>query len=435
MLGAPHPRYRLYTRSRSYRWLLRDVLTGRLHRGGEVEELERELAEWLQVPHVVCMPYARTGMYLTLKALIRPGQRVIIQPYTIVDAVNMVLCAGGVPVFADIEPETCSLDPADVERLIDKDTGAVCVTHLHGIPGAIEELTALCARRGIPLIEDTAQAFGARIGGRRLGTFGTAGVYSFGTYKNICAWYGGAVVTEDAALAARIRAARDGYALQTARALLARMRLGLSTDVLTLPAVFKTFTYWIFRFGILHDLDWINRRLDAERHTESFTRMPEEYLCRMTPSQARLLLAQLDHVDPDNAARIRAAELYHQGLADLGNRLVLPPRRNDGSHIYTYFPVQFTPRQDLIKSLQSQNRDLAQQYLHNCADLPSFAAYRRDCPRARKTSASTILLPTYPRYPVAEIEKNIACIREYFARAGRMPSEPGARESVSPPAA
>src|SRR5262249_37668081 len=152
---------------------LRDLARGRLHRGDEVEELERRLCARLGTSHAIAMPFARTGIYLTLQALIRPGQKVVLQPYTIVDAVNVVLCAGGVPLCGDIEPETCSLDPAEVKKLLDtEDVGAVCVTHLHGVPGAIDEIVALCQARGVPVVEDVAQAFGARLGGKALGTIG-----------------------------------------------------------------------------------------------------------------------------------------------------------------------------------------------------------------------------------------------------------------------
>src|SRR6185503_17787272 len=101
-----------------------------------------------------------------VKALIKPGRKVILSPYTIADVVNMVVCAGGEPVFADIERETCNVDAAEVERLIDDQTGAVMVTHFYGLACDIERIAKICKDRNVPLIEDAAQAFGVRVNGK-----------------------------------------------------------------------------------------------------------------------------------------------------------------------------------------------------------------------------------------------------------------------------
>src|SRR5688572_19162810 len=196
-LGAPRPRYRLYSAPGSYLRVAREVLLGRSARGPGIEELEARLMAFSSVPRAVCMPSARVGIFLVLKNLIRPGQEVVLSPYTIADVVNMVICAGGVPVFADVERSTCNIDPKSVARLIGPRTGAVLATHLHGLCCDLEPLSRLCREKGIPLVEDAAQAFGASLDGRRAGTWGQAGVYSFGMYKNVNAIFGGAVVTSD----------------------------------------------------------------------------------------------------------------------------------------------------------------------------------------------------------------------------------------------
>ena len=107
---------------------------------------------------------ARVGIYLALKHLIRKGQKVILSPYTISDVVNMVLCAGGVPVFADIEEGgSCNIDAAIVADLLDteKNIGAVLVSHFYGLVCNLAPILAKCGEKRIPVIEDAAQAFGA----------------------------------------------------------------------------------------------------------------------------------------------------------------------------------------------------------------------------------------------------------------------------------
>jgi dTDP-4-amino-4,6-dideoxygalactose transaminase len=84
--------------------------------------------------------------------------------------------------------------------------------------------------------------------------------------------------------------------------------------------------------------------------------------------------------------------------------------------MYTYFPVQAEDRQDLLRHMMRERRDLAAQHLHNCADLPCFTEFHRDCPNARKTAKSVVLLPTYPRYSRRDVDLNVASIRRYFGR-------------------
>ncbi len=168
----PHPRYRLYTCPASYRLPLRNLLPGRSACGYTVSGLEAEICLRFDTAAAVCIPMARTGLYLGLRELIRPGQKVVMSPLTIVDVVNMVILAGGIPVFADIHRLSCAADSAQVESLIDSGTGAVLITHLHGETAGAHVFRDMCRRRGVPLIEDASQAFGAAENGRRLGTIG-----------------------------------------------------------------------------------------------------------------------------------------------------------------------------------------------------------------------------------------------------------------------
>jgi dTDP-4-amino-4,6-dideoxygalactose transaminase len=336
-------------------------------------------------------------------------------PYTIADVVNMVIAAGGRPVFADIERNTCNIDPNEVNRLIDDKTGAVLITHLHGLAAEAEAIAEICRSRGVPLIEDAAQAFGAKLNGRRIGAIGDVGIFSFGTYKNISAWYGGLVVTEDDELADYIRQEIESFEYQTAGFLQKKIRFGAMTDILTSPLIFSLATFWIFRFGALKDIEWINRFVRTELDTRRHDDFPDRYRQRLTPYQARLVLAQLDKVDADTRIRIESARIYHEALSGCDD-LILPPFRDDLSHIYTYYPIQHEEQDELLKWLMYRNRDVGAQHLKNCADLGSFAEFQRDCPNARATARSVVLLPTYPRYGINEVEKTAEAVIEFLDR-------------------
>lgn len=414
-MHAPNPRTRLYTTVSLYGRAVAALATGAAWRGPDVERLELATAAWLHAPFGVAMPAARVGIYLTVKALIRPGQSVIMSPYTIADVVNMVICAGGVPVFADIGPNTCNIDAADVERLIDANTGLVFVTHFYGLACDIERIAAICASRGVPLVEDSAQAFGARVGGRPVGTFGVAGIFSFGLYKNITSFMGGMVVTADQGLRDRLRAALSGLPQQGLAALAPRIARGLLADLVTWPPAFKAFFFWVLRYAYLHNIGSVNNQLKIDVNPRLVTVIPPRYLARMTPLQARLALPQLDRIDADTRHRIAAATLYHNGLKDLPE-LILPPLRTDGSHLYTYYPVRYRDRDRLTRHLSRWLRDVQVSHHRNCAALPCFAPWHRDCPNADVTSRTLIYLPTYPSYGMDEVRRTIDEIRRFFGR-------------------
>jgi dTDP-4-amino-4,6-dideoxygalactose transaminase len=411
----PLPRYRIYGRPAHYWSIAREALSRDWLRGESCRELEEAIEKRQGIAHALCIAKARVGIYVTIRALIRPGQKVVLSPYTISDVINMVICAGGIPVFADLERETCNVDPADVARLVDGDTGAVMVTHLHGLACDMDRITAICREHRVPLVEDAAQAFGARFRGQPVGSFGDAGIYSFGMYKNVNAFFGGMVVTPRGDLAARLRSEVDDFPPQELGYYLTKVASGVFSDVATWPPLFKSLTYRIFRFGFLNEVAMLNNQVTVDAHPTIKRELPESYLRRLTPMQARLILDQLERVDDHIRVRVRAAKRYHEGLSDL-SEVLLPPLRSDFSHMYTYFPIQVKDRAGFLRQMMREYRDMAAQHLHNCADLPCFEEFHRDCPNARETARSVVLLPTYPRYGDADIDRNIATIRRYFAR-------------------
>jgi perosamine synthetase len=415
MLPFPPPRsrQRFYGRSTNYTAVARDALLGRIRSGDDITRVEGDLAVQVGARHAVLMPQARVGIFLALRALTRTKKKVVLSPYTIHDVINMVICAGAQPVFADIDRATCNIDTRQIEQLIDDQTGAVLVTHLHGLACDIEGAARVCRERGVPLLEDTSQAFGARVAGRRLGRFGTAGIYSYGMAKNVNCLYGGAVVTDDDALAGELRRELEAFPYTDSSVLLRRAAFCLSGDLLTWPPIFKAATFWAFRHGYLHNVEALNKRVRGEDAPALKTEIPESYLRRITPMQARLLVPQLAEVDRLSEIRIGYARRYDAGLAGIPE-ILTPPRRDDGSHIYLNYAIQVADRHALLRYLMTHGRDLTVQHMGNNADYSCYAAWKRDCPNARATAGQVLLLPTYPGYGEDEVERNVALIRRYF---------------------
>ncbi len=420
MFNAPQPRSRLYTTASAYARIMAGAAFGR-DDAKNVAALEQALAAHLSVAHVIAVPQARVGIYLTIKYLVRRGQKVILSPYTIADVVNMVLCAGAVPVFADVAADgSCNIDPTAVADLLDResDVGAVMVTHFYGLASEVEKLRDACARAGVPLIEDAAQAFGTRVSGKLAGTIGSAGIFSFGLLKNITGFLGGAVVTGDPDLAAAIRSELSSYPVVERSQLLKKAAKGVAFDIATEPVFFDSAVYWLFREAYLRKKEFFKNQLDTDANPVAYNEFPRHYACRMSGAQAAIIHAQLSRTDAQSAERISKAALYHAGLKDVPG-LTLPPLRQDGSHIYLYYTVLARDRDGLARSMTRQYRDVQVSHHRNCASLPCFSEFARQCPNAEAASRQALYLPTYPGYRVDQVEANIAAIRRYAREHNR----------------
>jgi len=179
---------------------------GRLYRYGssddpgfkaKVSKLEREVAQRMGVPYAVAMNSGTSALLVALIGLgVGPGDEVIVPGYTFIASISSIIYARAVPILAEVD-RTLNLDPADVRRKITPRTKAIMAVHMLGNPARLDELKAIADEHKLLLIEDCAQAFGARYQGRAVGSIGDVGTYSFNVYKTITAGDGGMVVTHD----------------------------------------------------------------------------------------------------------------------------------------------------------------------------------------------------------------------------------------------
>ena len=189
----------------------RVLASGRYVLGPEVERFETEFAAYCGVRHCVGVGSGLSALALVLEALrIGPGDEVIVPGHTFVASWLAVSAVGATPVPVDIDPATYNLDAARLERAINGRTRAVVPVHLYGQPADMAAIGAIAQRRGLAVVEDAAQAHGARCRGRRVGSLGAAAGFSFYPAKNLGALGdAGAVTTDDDALAARVRRLRN----------------------------------------------------------------------------------------------------------------------------------------------------------------------------------------------------------------------------------
>jgi perosamine synthetase len=182
---------------------------GQLSQGPRVEEFEKAFAAYQGAKHAVATNNGTTALMAAMMAHgIGPGDEVIIPSFSFFATASCVLSVGAIPVFADIDPVTFCLSPAAAEAAITPRTKAIMPVHLYGQPADMPAFEALARRRGLALLEDAAQAHGAAIGDRRVGTWGTAS-FSFYPTKNMTTTEGGMVLTQDDEIARKLRMIRN----------------------------------------------------------------------------------------------------------------------------------------------------------------------------------------------------------------------------------
>ncbi|MDD3463391.1 MAG: DegT/DnrJ/EryC1/StrS family aminotransferase [Sulfurospirillaceae bacterium] len=178
--------------------------------GTEVRALESEWAEYFKVKHAISVNSATSGLICAVGACgIEAGDEVIVSPYTMSASAVAPLFYGGIPIFADVEKETYCLDPKSVEKKITKKTKAIVVVDIFGQPYDVEAINALAKKHNLIVIEDAAQAPGAMYKDRFAGTLGDMGVFSLNYHKHIHSGEGGVIVTDDDALADKLRLIRN----------------------------------------------------------------------------------------------------------------------------------------------------------------------------------------------------------------------------------
>jgi len=310
--------------------------------GPEVDAFEREFAVASGAPHAVGVGNGTDALALVLRALgIGAGDEVITTPLSAAYTAMAIVMAGARPVFADIDPERMTLDPAAAERAITPRTAALLPVHLYGQPADLASLASLASRKGLALVEDCCQAHIATCDGQPVGTFGIAGAFSFYPTKNLGALGdGGAVITRDAAIADRIR----------------RLRNGGQTD-----------RYRHVEMGV-------NSRLDE--------------------LQAAILRARLPLLARRTAQRRTLAALYRSLLTGAP---VSVPREMDPGHVYHLFPVRSGRRTALQDQLRASGIETLVHYPIAISQQPAFSAtHPADCPEAVRAASEVLSLPLYP---------------------------------------
>lgn len=320
--------------------------------GPEVEKFEQEFAAYCGCTHGVGVANGTDAIELALRGLgIGPGDEVITVSHTAVATVAAIEAAGAIPVLVDVDPVHYTLDPSLLAGVLSPLTKAVVAVHLYGQPADLDAIGRFCRERGLALIEDVAQAHGARWQGRPVGSFGQVACFSCYPTKNLGAiGDGGIVTTSDAALAARMR--------------------------------------------VLREYGWEKRYISKLAGQNS----------RLDELQAAILRVKLRHLDRANESRRQLAARYRQLLEDCP-RVRLPETRPGSEHVFHLFVVRTDRRDALLAHLKAQDILAAIHYPMPIHLQPAYHGRIRCSPMpVTESLAGTVLsLPLYPELTTDDV--------------------------------
>ena len=336
--------------------------------GPEVEALEKEVSALTACNHAIGCASGSDALLLALLALeIGPGDEVITTPFAFVASASSIARVGAKPVFVDIDPETFNISPRAIEKTITSRTKAIMAVHLFGLSAEMNAINEIAGRYRIDVIEDAAQAIGARYEGRAIGGLGLLGCFSFFPSKNLGgAGDGGLVTTNDASLAERLRLLRVHGAQKKCE----------------------------------YELLGMDSRLDA--------------------LQAAILRVKLRHLDQWATQRRRNADRYRELFHEfrLESAVQSPAARPRLTHVYNQFTIRARERDALREHLQSRGIPTETYYpkpLHLQKAFAYLGHRHGDFPEAEAAGLEVLSLPIYPELSEEQQRAVVAAIADFDA--------------------
>src|SRR5580704_13250585 len=338
--------------------------------GSEVAGFEEEFASCCGVAECVALNSGTSALHLALLAAgVGPGDEVITVPFTFVASVAAVLYAGATPVLVDIDPRSFNMDPAAVEAAITSRTKAILPVHLYGQPADMDPIMEVARRHGLVVIEDAAQAHGAKYKGRQVGSIGDIACFSFYPTKNLGAYgEGGAITTSNAAYARKIRMLRD----------------------------------------------WGQHR--------KYHHVLRGYNYRMEGLQGAILRVKLRHLEQWTEARRAVVSQYNHQLTDCD--IERPVEMPWARHVYHTYTVRTEERDSLQTSLVAQGIQTAIHYAEPAHLQPAYAdlGYAEGAfPHAEAAARQVLSLPIYPELTAEAIAEVARAVKNAVGRKAGAP--------------
>lgn len=354
--------------------VVRVIRSGWLTQGPKVKEFEERFAEYIGVKYGVTVSSCTTALHLALLISgVVPGDEVIVPSLSFIATANAVVYLGAIPVFVDINPDTCNMDPPKIEASITSKTKVIMPVHQMGLPADLDSIKSIANKYNIKVVEDAACAIGSEYKGKKIGRHNNIACFSFHPRKIITTGEGGMITTDDLVIADRLRLLRHQ---------------GMSVS-------------------------------DIERHVAGrviIEEYPEVgYNYRMTDMQAAIGISQLKKLPFIIEKRRKIADFYNKELSKI-RHIKVPKVQDYAYHNYQSYWIELlesapVSRDILMQRLLEKGISTRRGIMAIHLELP-YRKYNVSLPETERITKNTILLPLYPSMTVEEQEYVVRCIKE-----------------------
>lgn len=374
---------------------VREQMESGMYIGGKaVSDFEEKFAKYIGVKHAISVNSGTDSLVIALKALgINKGDEVITTPFTFFATAEAIAMVGAVPVFVDVKEDTYNIDPDRIEEKITKKTKAILPVHIFGQPADMRQIGEIAERYKLSVIEDACQAVGSSVYGKKSGSIGDIGCFSFFPTKNMGAFGdGGMITTNDDSTAIICRALKEhGMAQNGAKAkYLLEGKMGNPVDMVSTDALYNPYKY--YNYLVAH-----NSRLDA--------------------IQARILSIKLDYLDCSNSSRSRIAAYYNSAFEECCG-LITPKVMEDCVPVWHQYAFRCEKKDELGRFLASRGVGSAAFYpvpLHLQKAFTYLGYKKGDFPIAEMLTSQTVCLPIFPELRDEELHYVTRMVMDFFA--------------------
>ncbi len=369
---------------------------------GAVTGLERSFARYLGTKHAVLVSSGRSALWLILKSLdLKRGAEVIIPAFTYWAVPEAVKALNLQPVYADVDYSSGVIDPAELEKKITSRTAAVIPTHLCGQPCDMDSITRICRGRGIALIEDCAQSFGASYKSRKLGSISCASYFSLGVTKSLFMLGLGMIATDNAVSAEKIRGIMEKSGIFKKSTAAKRFVSSLAVAFMGQPVCIIPFYAGLRLAG---DFAQALEQIVFAEKKKPFDPARENKMPPGPVSLDYLWQTQIPDMDAAVQKRIKIGRFYLENLKPAGGICSLPAYSED--HAFTSFAVRTALRSELKALLLKKGVIASAGYMD---------AFGEDCERARRLSSDILHLPCYSSMTWKELSYTARVFNESVA--------------------
>lgn len=375
----------------------------------KIEKFENEFAGYVGARHALTFSSARIGLYCIYKSLGIRNKEIIVPAYICVPVPDSVIWSENIPKFVDINLNTYNINESLIEKNINENTGAIVCAHLYGLPCNMDTMLELRERYGIPIIEDSAIALGAKYNGRKVGSIGDAAIFSLERSKIITSYKGGIVTTNSEELYQELYKMREEF--KNRHLGFVNILRALAYHIVTQKSI----------WGKLYPLWRMQSKGPSSMMGRSEEELPEKYLVKYTPIQATLARKQLKKVEELLKRRRENAEFLTRNLSNI-EAISIPCESERTKHVYGRYTIRIDTnkvgrdRMEIHDKLRKKGVDTGLLYTYVCP-LTDFYKKKFNLPaelfpNSIKASNTILNLPVYPSLNKDDLLKIVNTILE-----------------------